>query len=233
MPRKVLVLAGAGYGQVQAMFLAAGWDIANDLDDADLVQFTGGEDVNPALYGEHAHKSTDFNEHRDSMEAALYEKALMLGIPMAGICRGGQFLNVMNGGRLWQDVDRHAIYGLHDAYIYGGVMKVGVSSTHHQMMRPNYEDDTCQVLMTAGLSEVREAMFDLDQAPLTVVQQAVPSRKEDIESVYYGSTNCLCYQPHPEFAGPLYDECRDVYFSFIENYLFASEAQQKAEAIAS
>ncbi len=45
----------------------------------------------------------------------------------------------------------------------------------------------------------------------------------DVEAVYYESTNSLCFQPHPEFSGPLYEDCRKVFFSFIENYLFDEE----------
>ena len=221
MQRKVLVLAGAGYGQATAMFLAQGWELADNLDDADLVQFLGGEDVSPSLYGEHAHKSTHYNAVRDEMETDIYNKALALGIPMAGICRGGQFLNVMNGGKMWQDVDNHAINGVHPAYILGNLLRVEVSSTHHQMMRPNYSPEAdCQVLMTANLSKFRTHMHDINMAPLSIVETSLSNEKDDIESVYYASTNCLCYQPHPEFIGPLYDECREVYFTFINQYLF-------------
>jgi hypothetical protein len=229
LPRKVVVLPGAGYGQATAMFLGAGWELVDSLDEADLVQFLGGEDVSPALYGEHAHRTTHHNPVRDEKEMEIYNKALVLGIPMAGICRGGQFLNVMNGGKMWQDVDRHAISGVHPAYILGNLVQVNVSSTHHQMMRPNNSPEAeCQLLMTAGLSENKESMFDLDMAPLSVSQIGIPKRKEDVEAVYYGSTNCLCFQPHPEFPGPLYDDCRELYFSFIETYLFDVKEEEKA-----
>lgn len=52
----------------------------------DLMVFTGGEDVNPALYGEKPHVSTRFNEKRDRFERQVWTD--YKDIPKIGICRG-------------------------------------------------------------------------------------------------------------------------------------------------
>ena len=108
----------------------------------DLMVFTGGEDVNPALYGEKPHVSTRFNEKRDRFERQVWTD--YKDIPKIGICRGGQFLNVMNGGEMWQDVDKHGVSAGHDManlVDLGGTKfhrdyVLNVTSTHHQMMVP-------------------------------------------------------------------------------------------------
>ncbi len=66
---------------------------------------TGGEDVDPARYGEMRHeKLRSVNAARDATEAALVEEAKSRGIPVFAICRGIQILNVALGGTLVQDI---------------------------------------------------------------------------------------------------------------------------------
>lgn len=63
-------------------------NITNDIKEAHLVLFTGGEDITSSLYGEKQHPLTYNNLKRDLYEMELYEEALQLGIPCCGICRG-------------------------------------------------------------------------------------------------------------------------------------------------
>jgi len=66
---------------------------------------TGGEDVDPARYGEQRHeKVRSVNVARDATEAALVEEARARGLPVLAICRGIQILNVALGGTLVQDI---------------------------------------------------------------------------------------------------------------------------------
>jgi putative glutamine amidotransferase len=68
---------------------------------------TGGEDVEPARYGEPArHPNVETVPERDGMEFALLERALADGLPVFAICRGIQVLNVALGGSLYQDLPR-------------------------------------------------------------------------------------------------------------------------------
>lgn len=77
---------------------------------------TGGEDVDPALYGEEPRPEvTDFNRARDDMEIAALKVAMERGIPVLAICRGLQLLNVALGGTLWQDLpSQHAGTVVHE-----------------------------------------------------------------------------------------------------------------------
>lgn len=218
MSKSVLVLPGAGQQAVRDMFISRGFISCSDLEDADIVCFTGGEDVNPSMYGEHKHPTTTFNENRDDREAAIYYHCVNQGIPMIGICRGGQFLNVMNGGKLYQDVDNHAIYGTHEAFVYDSVDPVQVTSTHHQMIRANYNVDF-KVLLIAKLSAKKSTMSYLTSSPVEFSTYLNPEngKTEDLESVYYPDSRSLCFQPHPENEGCM--DTKDVFFKFVNEFI--------------
>ena len=66
---------------------------------------TGGEDVDPARYGQEPFNETvQVNASRDTSDFLLAHAALAAGKPILGICRGEQLLNVALGGTLWQDL---------------------------------------------------------------------------------------------------------------------------------
>ena len=76
------------------------------IEDVDAMVFTGGSDLNPALYGQEPHpESSGFYDHRDAAELELMRAALAQGMPVLGICRGMQLLNVARGGDLIQHLD--------------------------------------------------------------------------------------------------------------------------------
>jgi putative glutamine amidotransferase len=75
------------------------------LDSVTGLVLTGGEDVDPARYGESRHeKVRSVNAARDATESALVEAAKNRGMPVLAICRGIQILNVALGGTLVQDI---------------------------------------------------------------------------------------------------------------------------------
>ena len=79
-------------------------DIANQvLDGIDGLIVTGGRDVDPSAYGNSPHPATDEPDRgRDAWEFALVSAALARHLPVLGICRGAQVLNVALGGTLHQ-----------------------------------------------------------------------------------------------------------------------------------
>ena len=76
------------------------------LSEVDGLFVTGGEDWNPALYGESPmpHGAVDCNDIRDASDLYLIRCALEQDIPMLCVCRGAQGLNIALGGALLQDV---------------------------------------------------------------------------------------------------------------------------------
>jgi putative glutamine amidotransferase len=73
------------------------------LDGLDGLVITGGKDVDPAAYGQQRHTATDQPVAvRDAWEFALLNTALKRELPVLGICRGAQVLNVALGGTLHQ-----------------------------------------------------------------------------------------------------------------------------------
>jgi putative glutamine amidotransferase len=69
---------------------------------------TGGPDVDPALYGEEPAGAADVDPARDRLELAAWRAAQRRSVPVLGICRGLQAINVFSGGKLLQDVPSHA-----------------------------------------------------------------------------------------------------------------------------
>lgn len=176
------------------MFLAEGWEVSDQLYEADLVCFGGGSDVSPDLYME-ANTYSQNTPARDLKCVGLYTRAKAMDIPCVGICRGGQFLNVMNGGRMKQHIDGHG-FGhkvtiiKDDLYDYKGV-EFQATSTHHQEIIPEQEYADIIGVGPEGVTEV----------------------------VYYGDNRDLCFQPHPEYSGAQAEACRGPFFEMIEDML--------------
>lgn len=166
--------------------------MANSLQEADLVLFGGGPDVDPVLYGaKSVHPQTKIDAERDASDVVAYLEAVLLGIPMFGVCRGAQFLHVMNGGELYQHVDNH--YGDHSLYDIVAKRSVNnVSSVHHQMVREN--PDMVVVAKTWG--KAKEKWLDAE----TCVESSSPNTG-DVEAFFYRDTCCLGVQGHPEYRG--------------------------------
>src|ERR1035437_1282100 len=79
----------------------------NLLATCDGLLLTGGEDVVPAYYGKAADSlRCTTNPHRDSLEFALIQLAIKMQLPILGVCRGEQILNVALGGTLIIDIPK-------------------------------------------------------------------------------------------------------------------------------
>lgn len=197
-----------GDGAYRRLFEKQGWEVVSEVKDADLIQFTGGADVSPVLYGHDTHPKTRNFPARDALEEAIFKAAKANEKPMAGICRGGQFLNVMSGGQMWQHVDGHATGGKHNAVDCDTGFIFPVTSTHHQMM---IQGDKAIKVAIAQESTFREKAI---HGRVVRIENENPI---DLEALYYPHTKCFCFQPHPEFAGE--ETLSDRYFYYIYKYL--------------
>ena len=197
----LIVNSSGGYDR---LFRKLGHTLVYDESKADFLVFTGGEDVTPAFYGAKKHESTHNSTYRDVFEEGVFQRNL--DKPKVGICRGGQFLNVMSGGEMYQDVGKHC--GAHEITDLLTGETLLVSSTHHQMMKPSHKG---LLVASAGLGGSRVWYEG------TILKKDVS--KEDIEVVYYEHTNSLCFQPHPEFENEIYHPMQAYFAKCLERYL--------------
>jgi len=78
------------------------------LDVLDGLILAGGRDIDPATYGaERANGTDDPRTERDEFELALAQRAMERDIPLLGICRGMQLMNIARGGTLVQSLPEH------------------------------------------------------------------------------------------------------------------------------
>jgi len=118
------------------------------LDILDGLVLSGGADLDPASYGAEPHETTtNFKAERDRFELALCRRAIERDMPVLGICRGMQLLNVACGGTLEQDLDDAGVhietpgqFSSHPVRLEPGSLaarvmgkeRVDVHSHHHQ-----------------------------------------------------------------------------------------------------
>lgn len=180
---------------------------------ADVVIFPGGPDVNPSLYGEEKHPTTHFWDERDALFQKVYNLVKRPDTLKIGICGGGQFLNVMNGGKMFQDVDSHARAGEHSMWYspypnaegcYLDGSRWQVTSTHHQMMIGN--PDTAELWGWAKESTARAR-----GSQLHVLRK---NSEVDTEILWYPQSSCLCFQPHPEYTHA--NETEEVFWKCVQ-----------------
>ena len=67
----------------------------------------GGADLDPALYGQEPHPAVAVEAARDDLEVEAWEAARERGVPVLGVCRGFQAINVFSGGTLEQHLVGH------------------------------------------------------------------------------------------------------------------------------
>jgi gamma-glutamyl-gamma-aminobutyrate hydrolase PuuD len=170
---------------------------------ADIALFTGGEDVDPATYGEQCSKTTHYT-NRDKHEIEMFNFFVEEEVPMIGICRGLQLFAGLNGGRLIQDTTGHAgsnhgvIFEGYDDTCMGDEFKGSITlpytSAHHQMVDPTRIKADWKIL---GRSETRRSRHYLGGD-----DKEIHGVDTEIECVFFPKTQCLGIQGHPEWMDP-------------------------------
>ncbi|MBQ9298893.1 MAG: gamma-glutamyl-gamma-aminobutyrate hydrolase family protein [Clostridia bacterium] len=158
------------------------------LDRCDGLLLTGGDDVNPACYGEEKLPCCgELTPERDFAEPVLIRRAMERGIPILGICRGMQILNATLGGTRYQDIalqfsnalkhpcydipadDAHTMRLLPDTLLRRvmGTDQCMVNSRHHQAVKKLAPGLRASAQAPDGLIEGMEAA---DGRPILCVQ---------------------------------------------------------------
>lgn len=149
MSDKILVYSVSGYeGDVDWI---SNYEMTDKIEEAQVVVFPGGADIDPKLYGFEEHPKTYYSKSADERDLAAYNKMNKDQLAV-GICRGAQFLCAMNGGKLIQDVKGHSIGKTHQIYTkQRPQIELHAISLHHQMMYPfNLPDDDYTLLYVAS-----------------------------------------------------------------------------------
>jgi len=168
------------------------------LDEADIVLFSGGSDISSSLYGEPETKYTKSNPLRDADEVSIFVRTVNRTKPIAyvGICRGGQLLNVLSGGSLWQHChdhgSGHTIRDLATDKLYN------VTSTHHQMMRAPLPTHKTRFSVLAVATKKDSPEVVVNTIKFGAKEADLSHDGMDIEAMWYPDTRSLCFQPHPE-----------------------------------
>jgi putative glutamine amidotransferase len=162
--------------------------------DFDGLLLSGGEDVDPALYGQDRHPTLGrVNRRRDDQELGLIAAARRRGIPIFGICRGLQVLNVAYGGTLVQDIPalkpsavRHDVRSPKDFRAHevmtapgsflcsAGAVRLAVNSRHHQAIErlgsglaacAHSDDGIIEAVAAVGPAPDRPSIFAVEWHP--------------------------------------------------------------------
>ena len=195
IPRTAYIVGGdAG---VRKLFRTEyGFDISTSPEAASLLVFTGGADVDPLYYGETQLDCTVSNPKRDKEECDLYRT--YKNKLKFGICRGAQFLHVLNGGRMWQDCDNHALTGTHRIFDIRTKAAIEVTSTHHQMM---FIPTTMIKNQAEVIAVARRSTYKRNEELTQFKDKLILNENwgDDLEVVMYKNSASLCFQPHPEY----------------------------------
>ncbi|MBD5528700.1 MAG: C26 family cysteine hydrolase domain-containing family [Lachnospiraceae bacterium] len=166
----------------------------SDLSTCQGLLFPGGGDITPAFFGERDRGSRSIDTELDILQLQALEYGVQNGLPILGICKGMQIINVGLGGSIIQDLPTadchrylgadqyHGVYNLTGSFLqrlYGETMMV--NSAHHQ-----------------GLGKLGTGLQVISRCPLD----------QCVEAVCHESLPIIGVQWHPERLDPAKTEIR-------------------------
>ena len=180
-------------------------NLRQTLELVDGMIFSGGHDIAPIRYGEEPHqKLQDICPERDEFDFLLYRLAKEHSLPILGICRGFQLMNVSEGGKLYQDLSLKNTESLKHSQGHGpsipthtvkvesgskfykilGKGEIRVNSFHHQAVKSTSEN---VAISGKALDNVVEAI-ELKNYPFGLGVQFHPemlqAKEEDMKKIF-------------------------------------------------
>lgn len=173
---------------------------------------TGGGDAAPLLYGEEPIREVDsICYERDNMELKIIKRAYEIEIPIFGICRGIQMINIALGGTIYQDIYRqipnslghnagssieggyHTIEIVKDSILFEIFKKerIQVNSEHHQSVRALGNNLRINATSLDGVIEGIESTNDKFVLGVQFHPEAMIDKHEEILNIFkYFVSNC-------------------------------------------
>lgn len=170
------------------------------------VLLTGGDDVNPALYGQGRHPMTEApDDVRDAEECRAIAGALEMDVPLLGICRGQQILNVHHGGSLTQHVEN---VEMHQAQ-----PENRAQPAHHVDIVPGTLLADIAAIPRWDVNSRHHQALDKVAPGLRVAARSADGLIEAVDQP--GKRFVLAVQWHPENQSPVSAEQRKLFQAFV------------------
>jgi putative glutamine amidotransferase len=180
--------------KIETVKLSNKLDNVSEINKIDGLLLSGGGDLHPRYYEKEYQlkKAKGINEERDEFEFNLIEQALNNDMPILGICRGIQVMNVYLGGSLTVDmvsdgfndhtsqldqIFKHSISIVPNSmlYVLTGIPEIEVNSFHHQAVDRLGKGLMCSALSSDGVIEAAEWVLK-DNMPFLMLVQWHPER---------------------------------------------------------
>lgn len=148
----------------------------------DGLLFSGGGDIHPKYYGEPiSPRIRNIEPYRDEFEIELFKLAYERGIPVLGICRGAQLINVALGGTLYQDLASEVVNAIkHDWFANG-----------EDMLPRDYPIHTVKIKLDTRLFGILKERLEVESTSDAVLavnsyhHQAIKRLGEGLKAVAY------------------------------------------------
>lgn len=168
-----------------------------DIQTCDGYVLTGGVDIHPSFYEGNTlynNMPSSFQKNRDEFESAIFHYSQLMKLPLLGICRGLQLVNVLTGGKLNQDLgdEKNAIHKKHDE----------LDKFHEVFVQPNTLLNQITNRTSGKINSAHHQSIDANQLGENLKINALADDGKTIEGIEFEDKSnngfMLCVQWHPE-----------------------------------